>query len=143
MRTRTIQLMAVFFLGIGSVFAQDIPESQVPSVIVNNFKKQFPKAGDIEWERQGNQYNVEFEIGFFTDYEAWYTASGELIRYSEEIPNSKLPADIKQAIKNQFEEYRIDDAKKFVENNVETYYVEIEKGKNEQNLVFSKDGKLL
>ena len=135
--------MAVFFLGIGSVFAQDIQESQVQSLIVNNFKKQFPKEGDIEWERQGDQYNVDFEIGFFTDYEAWYTASGELIRYSEEIPNGKLPAAIKKAIKNQFEGYRIDDAKKFVENNVETYYVEIEKGKDEQDLVFSKDGKLL
>lgn len=143
MRAITIQLMAVFFLGAGPVFAQDIQESQVPSVIVNNFKKQFSSARDIDWERQGNQYNVDFEIGFFTDYEAWYTASGELIRYSEEIPKSKLPSAIKMAVKSQFEGYRIEDAKKFVENNEETYYVEIEKGRDEQDLFFSKDGKLL
>lgn len=143
MRAITIQLLVVFFLGAGAVFAQDVQESQVPSVIVNNFKKQFPKARDIDWEREGDRYNVDFEIGFFTDYEAWYTASGELIRYSEEIPNNKLPNAVKKAVKSQFEGYRIEDAKKFVENDVETYYIEIEKGNDERDLVFSKDGKLL
>lgn len=143
MKTRVIQLMVVIFLGTGSIFAQDMQESQVPSVIVNSFKTEFPKASDVEWERQGDRYSVEFEVGVSTDYEAWFTAAGKLIRYSEEIANSELPEAVKNAISSQYIGYHIDDAKKFTENNVETYSVEIEKGKEELNLIFSKDGKLI
>ena len=50
---------------IGSIAqAQDIPQSQVPSIIVNKFNKEFPKASDIEWEMDGNLYNVDFEMGW-------------------------------------------------------------------------------
>lgn len=143
MKTKTIQLLAIFFLGTGTIFAQDIPESQVPSVIVNSFKKEFPKASDVEWERQGDQYNVDFEIGWFTDYEAWFTASGKLIRYTEDISEGDLPKTVKHAIKNQYKGYRIEDAKKIIENGVETYSVEIEKGNDERDLVFSTNGKLI
>ena len=68
MKTKLIQMMAILFLGTTSIFAQDLTESQVPSVIVNNFKKEFPKASDVEWEKKGEQYNVEFEIGWGIDY---------------------------------------------------------------------------
>ena len=62
MKSKTIQLAVLLLLGTGTIFAQDIPKSQVPSVIVNNFKKEFPKANDIEWEMQGDLYNVDFKI---------------------------------------------------------------------------------
>ena len=91
---------------------------------------------------KGDVYNVEFEIGLFTDYKAWYEASGKIIKYTQEIPNRDLPKAIKEAIKNQFDGYRVDDVKKLVENNTETYLVEIEKKKDEIKLVFSADGTL-
>lgn len=140
---KTIKFLAIAFLLTGVANAQDMPQSQVPSVVVNSFKKEFPKAGDIEWEKQNDQYNVEFEIGFFTDYEAWFDATGKLIRYTQDISGSKLPEAVKNAIKKQYKGYRIDDAKKITENKVVTYSVEIEKGNDELKLVFSKDGKLI
>lgn len=143
MKTKAIQLIAIFLFSTATIFAQDVPESQVPSVIVNNFKKEFPKATDIEWERQGDQYKVEFEIGWDIDYDAWYNASGELIRYIMEISTSEIPEAVQTAIRNEYPGYRIDDAEKITENGVETYKVEVEKGKEEIDLVFSKDGKLL
>lgn len=143
MKTKAFQLLAILMITTGTIFAQDIPESQVPSVIVNNFKKEFPKATDVEWEREGDQYSVEFEIGWFTDYEAWFTASGKLFKYKEEISERDLPKEIKNAIKTQYKGYRIDDVKKITENGVETYKVEIEKGNDERNLLFSKNGTLI
>ncbi len=143
MKIKVIQLMAVFFLGTGAMFAQDMPESQVPSVIVNNFKKEFPKAYDVEWEKKGEQYNVEFEIGAGTDYEAWFTNSGKLIKYKQEVTSTNLPQAIKNAIHSNYPGYRIDEVKKYVENGVETYKVEIEKGSEELKLRFSNDGKIL
>lgn len=142
MKKKAIQLLVVIIMATGTIFAQDIHHSDVPSVVVNNFKKEFPKAKDVEWEMKGEVYNVEFEIGFFTDYEAWFDAGGKLIKYTQEIPNRDVPKAIKETIKKQFDGFRIDDAKKHVENNIETYLVEIEKKDDERNLVFTKDGKL-
>lgn len=142
MKTKAIQLMVGFFLGTGIIFAQDIPESQVPSVIVNKFKAEFPKAKDVEWELKGEEYNVEFEIGWFSDYEAWFSTSGQLLRYKQEISRRDLPIAIKDAIKNQYSGYHIDDVEKIVENGKEIYKVEIEKGNDDRNLLFSADGKL-
>lgn len=142
MKKKAIQLLVVIMMATGTIIAQDMRQSDVPSVVVNNFKKEFPKAKDVEWEMKGDVYNVEFEIGLFTDYEAWYEASGKIIKYTQEIPNRDLPKAIKEAIKKQYDGYRVDDVKKLVENNTETYLVEIEKKKDEIILVFSADGTL-
>lgn len=141
MKSKTIQSMAIFLLSIGTIFAQDIPESQVPSIIVNNLKKEFPKASDIEWEKHGNTYNVEFEIGWDTDYEAWFTETGKLVKYIQEINRSAIPEAVTNAIKEQYKGYRIDDAKKIVENGKETYKIEIEKRDQDFDVYFSKEGK--
>jgi hypothetical protein len=142
MKSKTIQLAALLLLGTGTIFAQDIPKSQVPSVIVNNFKKEFPKANDIEWEMQGDLYNVDFEIGWFTDYEAWFNASGKLVKQTQEISKSNIPKAVTNAIKTQYKEYRIDDAKKIIENGVETYKIELEKWDEDFDVIYSKNGNL-
>lgn len=143
MKNKAIKLMAIFLLGTGSIFAQDLTEAQVPSVIVNNFKKEFPKAYDVEWEKKGEQYNVDFEVGSGVDYEAWFTSTGKLIKYKQDITSANLPQAVKDAIDANYKGFRIDEAKKYVENGVETYKVEIEKGVVEHKLLFSKDGKAI
>ena len=143
MKKTAIQLAAIFVLGTGFVSAQDIHKSKVPSVIVNSFVKEFPKARDVEWELEGNRYNVEFEMGLFTDFEAWFTSTGNLVRYTESIRSSKLPEAVKNAIKVDFAQYRIDDAKRVTENSVQTYHVELEKRDHEINLIFSEEGNII
>jgi hypothetical protein len=143
MKTKISYLIVALCLIAATSIAQEIHQNQVPSVIVNNFKKEFPKARDIEWEQNGDLYNVEFEIGFFTDFEAWFNASGELIKYSEEISKKNLPKAIKNTIKNSYSGYTIDDVKKFTENKAIIYYVEIEKGREELTLMVLENGKLL
>ena len=140
---KTITFLAAILVGTASVFAQDVPQNEVPSAILNTFNNAFPKASDVEWERMGEQYNVDFEIGFFNDYEAWFDASGKMIKYSEDISKSDIPQAVKESIKNQFDGYQIDDANKITENKVETFLIEIEKGNDEKKLLFSKEGKLV
>ncbi|MEC5166759.1 hypothetical protein RCH18_002507 [Flavobacterium sp. PL11] len=143
MKTKTLQLVALFFLGLGTTFAQDMLSSQVPSVIMNNFKKEFPKANDVEWERQGELYQVDFEIGWFTDYDALFNASGKLVKYTKEISKSDLPKAVAKAVKNKYGEYRIDDVKKIIENGTEKYLIDLEKWDEEFQVVYSKSGKLI
>lgn len=140
---KTIQLATLLFLTFTISNAQNILESQVPSITVNNFKKLFPKASDVEWEQKGDLYNVEFEIGWFTDYEAWFSKSGKLIKYTKEINQSDLPIAIINAIETKYKEYRIDDVKKIVENGTETYKVELKKWGEEFDVFYSKNGKFI
>lgn len=139
---KTLSFIAALFMGT-ALFAQDIPESQVPSVVLNTFKQQFPKASDVEWEKKGDHYNVDFEIGFFTDYEAWFDATGNMLKYETEISESDLPKAVKQAISSQYPDFRIDDADKIVQDGKETFLVEIEKGNQEKHLTFSANGSVV
>ncbi len=139
---KTLSFIAALFMGT-ALFAQDIPESQVPSVVLNTFKQQFPKASDVEWEKKGDHYNVDFEIGFFTDYEAWFDATGNMLKYETEISESDLPKAVKQAISSQYPDFRIDDADKIVQDGNETFLVEIEKGNEEKHLTFSANGSVV
>lgn len=140
---KTIKIVTLLLILSGTAFAQDINPDQVPSVILNSFKKEFPKASDVEWERQGNQYQVEFEIGFFSDFEAWYDATGKQIRYSEDLWKRDLPDAVKAKVKQDYPGYHIDDAKKFVENDTISYWVEIEKGRDEHKLLLDTNGNLI
>lgn len=142
MKTKAIQFVVMFFLGSGSILAQDIPANKVPSIVVDNFKKEFPKANDVEWELSGERYKVEFEIGWATDYEALFTATGKLHSYTVEISKKDLPQAVKNTLTSQYKGFRIDDAKKINENGIETFFVEIEKGFDERKLIFSANGKL-
>ncbi len=144
MKKRAVQLVVALMMVWGTTMAQDIGESQVPSVVRNSFKKDFGKAKDVEWEKKADSYKVEFEMGgwFADDFEAWYDTTGLLIKYVQEIPNRDLPTAIKELIKKQYPTYRVDDVEKHVKNHVETYWVEIEKKNDELVLVFDKDGKL-
>lgn len=124
--------------------AQEMPQSQVPSVIVNNFQKQFPKAFDVEWELKGNLYQVEYEIGVLgSDHEAWYNQTGKLVKHKEEISKKDLPQKVLSSIDKSFSLYRIDDVKKITETNNVTYTLELNSFTEEWKVAYDNNGKLL
>lgn len=132
-------LVVVGFVGS---CAQDIQQKDVPSVVLNAFMTAYPQAVDVEWERQGGTYNVDFEIGK-TDHEAWYEASGKLLKHKEDIPLNALPAAVSDAIKKEFAEYKIDDADKIEENGKTFYLIGLDGSPNDRILHLSPDGKVL
>jgi hypothetical protein len=144
-------MKTTFFMGLiamalcsNSVTAQDIHPSEVPSVIVNNFQKAFPKATDVEWELDGANYKVEFETGLFgQDHDVWYDQNGKLIRRKEEISKSDVPQKVMAAINRDFKDYRIDDVKKITEGNKLVYTLELKSFREEWKVAFDSEGKLL
>jgi hypothetical protein len=123
--------------------AQDIPQSKVPSVVVNKFQQTFPKATDVEWEMAGENYKVEFEKPLEVDHEAWFDKTGKLIRHKEEISKSKLPASILTKLKTDYNTYRVEDVKKITEGSKITYTVELESSGSEWKITYSNEGKEL
>lgn len=125
--------------------AQKLPPTQVPAPVQAAFTKAFPNAMDVEWKMRGTQYKVEFETGlFFTDHEAWYDASGKLLRHEEEISPGDLPAAVTSAIATEFPGYRIDDTERITIDGVVSYVVELKmKGYQEWKVAYDASGKQL
>lgn len=144
MKTSILILSAAFALSVTNTFAQDIPQSKVPSLVVNNFQQTFPKASDVEWEMKGDLFKVEFETGLTrVDNDAWYDKSGKLVKHEEEISNSDLPQKVVSTINSEFSGYRMDDAKKITTEGKVTYTLELKKLTEEWKVEFDVEGKLL
>lgn len=136
-----ILIPALFILSL-CASAQDIAQSQVPSIIVNSFKQNFPKASDVEWELKGDVYEVDFEIGFI-DHEAHYNKSGKLIRLKQEIKESDLPAEVRASAGKDFNGFRMSDVKKIDQQGAISYKMEMKKGNEEWIVVYDSKGKQL
>lgn len=126
-----------------AVVAQDLLQSDVPSVVVNNFQKAFPKAYDVEWELKGELYEVDFETGVSIDHEAWYDKTGKLVKHKQEIAKTDLPKAVLNTLNTDFKGYRVEDAKKITEGSKVTYKLDLESTSSEWKVLLSSEGKVL
>ncbi|MCX8531873.1 PepSY-like domain-containing protein [Chryseobacterium luquanense] len=139
-----IAAISIFGLGLTHISAQDIHQNEVPSVILNNFQKSFPKAADTDWEIKGNLYEVEFETGFLgDDHKVLYSRDGKLVRHEEEISKGNLPKAVLASINKSFAGYRTDDLKKIAEGRKVIYHVELKNISQEWKVVFDAQGRIL
>lgn len=131
-------------LGVANIFAQDIPQSQVPSLVLNSFQQKYPKAYDVEWELKGDLYKVEFEKSLLgDDVEVWFDKSGKVVRSKEEISKSELPKAVLDKIDAEFKASIIKDVEKFNENGTISYKVEIKTIREEWDVLFDEKGNIL
>lgn len=142
---KTILIVSFAFTCFANTaFGQDIPQSQVPSVIVNNFQQTFPKVFDVEWELKGDNYKVEFETGLLgTDHEAWYDKVGKLVRHKEEISKNDLPQKVLAKISSDFSGYRTDDIEKITEGDKVIYKLELKSFTEEWKVAFDSEGNVI
>ena len=108
------------------VQAQDLSREQVPSVVLNNFDSQFPKAMDVEWEKKGDLFKVDFETDRHTDHNVWYDASGDLVKHEKDIAKSELPAAVLSLIQTDFKGYNLDDIEMVTTREGTQYEVELD-----------------
>src|SRR5690606_9958853 len=125
--TSKISLIA---LVVGALFsgnvalAQDLSRNQVPSVVVNEFQKRFPKALDIDWEYKKGAYQVEFEIDRL-DHEVWFDREGQILKHKEEIRIKSLPEQVRTKVRERFKNFRITDAERLTKGKSVVYKLEI------------------
>jgi uncharacterized membrane protein YkoI len=134
--------LAMIFLFAAACFAQDISQSEVPSVVVNAFQQKFPSVKDVEWELKGDLYKVEFETGR-RDNEVWINSKGKIVRHKQDISAADLPVPVSESIGRDFSGYRVDDVEKIEEEGKITYKVELKKLQEEWKVTFDAGGKVL
>lgn len=139
---KTLKILAFTLLASSAVMAQDLRIADVPNNLKEALEKEYPKATDVEWEKELENYKVEFEINR-QDHEIWYNASAQILKKEQEISETELPKAIRDAIKSSYAGYRVDDVEKIWQNDTVTYEVEVEKGQEEIHLTFDANAKVL
>lgn len=139
---KTLKILTIALFATSVAMAQDLNASDVPSNLNDAFNKEYPKASDVEWEKEMDNYKVEFDLNRH-EHEVWYNASGSVLKKEQEITESELPQAIRDAIKSNYAGYRVDDVEMIWQNNASTYEVELEKGQDEKHITFDGDAKVL
>jgi hypothetical protein len=136
---KTTLLLSLTLLFSSIVFSQDIPATQVPEAVIKSFNKYFPNSPKVEWEKKASQYEAEFDVKR-AEHKALFDSNGQLIVFKRDIPHSQLPQAVKQAIKLQYPQYKIDKTERIARKGHLYYQVELDGKPQDLKVVFTRDG---
>lgn len=135
-------IFAIPLLTALSSCAQDVSQALVPSVVLNAFQQKFPQASDVEWEKKGELYEVEFDLQY-KDHKALLDSTGKIIKHKQEIKPSELPISVQTTLQKGFSKYKIDDVKRIETEGIVIYKVEVENAKEEKKVYLDANGKII
>ena len=142
---KNVSLIAIALMLASGLFAQNDNKQtkEVPAVVKTAFAKQFPGAEDVDWEKEGNDYEAEFELNK-VETSATFTADGHWKETETEIAVSALPANAQEYLKAKYSEYTVKEAAKIVDNkNVVTYEAELKRKGESMDVIFDASGAFL
>ncbi|MDP4290643.1 MAG: PepSY-like domain-containing protein [Bacteroidota bacterium] len=127
------------FLICFSANAQKANAVKVPAAVKASFEKQFPKASDAKWEKEGAEYEVAIKNNG-QEMTIAYDAKGKMLETELKIKSTELPAAVLKSINDKYKGKPILDAEKITAGEKITYEVVVQKGKA---LIYDANGKLL
>lgn len=131
--TKKIVLMAfVVTATLQGVSAQDLKKGEVPEIVQKAFAKAYPKITDVDWEKEGDDYEAAFEDSK-EEFSVVIDAKGNILEVEKEIKKEDLPAAVKTAVAGK----KIKEAAILTKNG-QTFY-EVEMGG--KDLFFNTQGK--
>lgn len=119
--------------------SQQIPESEIPSVVLNTVELEFSNATNVEWEKKGTVYEVEFEINK-VEHEALIEETGTIIKYIKEIAIEELPDVLRTSLSTSEELKKVDDVHLLTIGESSYYQLEFEGTLTSSTKVYNLDG---
>lgn len=126
----------------GVTYGQDVAVKDVPSVVMNSFKKAFPNVAAVEWEMKGDLYNAEFDVNR-RDHEVWLNSKGSIVKHKQEIKSREIPEVVMKNLKSNFKGYWIDEVDKYEVAKQFFYKVELQTLTKEVNVVLDSKGSIV
>jgi len=139
---KTFKILAALFFVTGVAVAQDMNEKDVPASVKNAFTKEYANATDVEWEKDMENYKVEFDVNRIEN-EVWYNASGTVVKKEQDIAEAELPQAVRDAVKSGYANHTLDDVEKVWQNNATNYELELENGNEDKQVTFDANGKVI
>lgn len=120
-------------------FAQKSQEKDVPTPVKTAFQKNFPHAKVEKWEKEGVNFEAEFELNK-TEQSVLFDANGNLLETEVEIKLTQLPKGVLEYVKANYNGQKLKEAAKITDaKGTVTYEAEI-KG---MDLLFDSNGKFI
>ena len=136
---KKLALMTVAAMITSLTFAQKLQEKDVPAPVKTAFQKNFPQAKVEKWEKEGINFEAEFELNK-SEQSVLFDAQGDIIETEIEIEISELPNGILDYVKKNYKGQSVKEAAKITDTKgTLTYEVEI-KG---MDLLFDSNGKFI
>ncbi len=124
---KNLMLIAALSLGIGFAKAQKLKEAEVPAAVKESFKKQYPNTKAEGWEKEGANYEVEFDVNK-AETSLTFDSSGKLIETEVEIAETALPKAVTDYLTKNMAGKKIKEASKITDAAGKVMYeVEIDK----------------
>lgn len=122
-------LLTIIALALGlSAAAQTVSESEVPAVIRNSVKNEYPNIKVQEWRKDGNRYEVEYAINGVGACLV-YDKSGSYIESEKKIGFQEIPHSIQQYVAAKMAGQKISEASRIVTAVGNMYYEVVIDGK--------------
>ena len=138
MKKLVLITLSAILIGV-SVNAQKITDAKVPAVLKAAFAKQFPKATDVKWEKEGANYEVALKDNG-KEMTVALDAKGTVVETEVGVKTTELPASILKYVGEKFKGKTILSADKITAGGKVSYEVVVQKGKA---LIFDATGKYL
>lgn len=136
---KKLALMTVAAMITSLTFAQKLQEKDVPAPVKTAFQKNFPQAKVEKWEKEGVNFEAEFELNK-TKQSVLFDAQGNLLETEVEIKLTQLPKGVLEYVKANYKGQKVKEAAKITDaKGTVTYEAEI-KG---MDLLFDSNGKFI
>ena len=136
---KKLALMMVAAMITSLTFAQKLQEKDVPIPVKTAFQKNFAQAKVEKWEKEGVNFEAEFELNK-SEQSVLFDAQGGIIETEIEIEISELPYGIVDYVKTNYKGQSVKEAAKISDTKgTLTYEAEI-KG---MDLLFDSNGKFI
>ena len=138
-KMKYLVLLIILAAFITQAQAQKVNAKDVPAPVTNAFKVSHPTQKDIDWSKDGKNYEAEFDMNK-EDVSITYDASGKLLDTEVEMEASALPASIQTYVENNYKEHEIREASKTTDfSGVLTYEAQVQG----MDLIFDANGNFL
>lgn len=118
-------------------------DNEVPQNIQDVFAENYPNAASVIWEHEGTDFWEADFIQNTVNHSVTFNLKGDLIESEYRINGDELSLKIIESITLKYPDYLIDEVE-HVENDLGVFFeVEIKKGNNELELLYSSDGEFI
>ncbi len=124
--------------------AQSMKDADVPQAVISQFQQKFPDAKKVEWSKESaTEMEAEFKMNG-EEMSANFSNTGEWLETETEMKEKDLPEAVKNALKSQFADYKVEESEKVATpQQSEAYEVEIEKGETTLDVMLDQSGKVI
>lgn len=118
---------------------QKLKEADVPAVVKDAFKMAHKEAKEVKWEKEGANFEAEFEIGE-VDQSVVFDATGQIIETEIEIKIDQAPPAVRDYVAKNYKDSKIKEATKITDSKgAVSYEAEIK----DKDLIFDNNGKFI